>query len=158
MNIFGSLFTFENINFNCFKNNEKYHSKKFTQELNKNLINIQILPLQPNIKINKIPIGNCINELSTIIISKDNIYISLKLYGDLCNYIDETKILNKYGTNILNDELNNFFDNVILQTKNNKKIQILFILNNILYFLNTYQLVEDDIVGFVIFIRPFSSI
>lgn len=160
MNIIGSLFTFENINFNCFKKNDtsNHHKKKLQQDLSKNLTLIHILPIQPNIKITKLPIGKCLDELSTIILGTNNIFVSLKLQGDLCKYIDEKNILNKPGVNIINDELNTFFDNIVSQTKTNKRMQIYFTLNGILYFLNTYQLVEDDVVGIIIFIRPYSSI
>ena len=119
---------------------------------------IHILPIQPSIKITRLPIGNCIKDLSTIILGQDNVFISLKLKGDLINYINEEQVLNKTGVNILDNELNKLFENIITSTKYNKHIQLFFTLNNILYFLNTYQLVEDDLVGIVIFIRPYSSV
>lgn len=161
MNIIGSIFTCDiiNLNFNCFKSNDKsVKHNKLIQTASKNLTLIHILPIQPNIKITKLPIGNCIKSLSTIIVGQDNVFISLKLKGDLINYINEEQVLNKTGVNILDNELNKLFENIISSTKYNKHIQLFFTLNNILYFLNTYQLIEDDLVGIIIFIRPYSSI
>jgi hypothetical protein len=160
MNILGSIFSFENIIFNCYKKNDKsFRDNEYIKSANKNLTNISVLPLVAKVNIRKIPINKCITNLTTIVIGTDDNFVSLKVNGELKKYFNEELLLNKVGINILTDEMNNLIVNTIKLAKIEKNIQMFFTLNNVLYFLNTYQLLENEMyLGMVIFIRPYSYI
>lgn len=160
MNILGSIFSFENVIFNCYRKNDKsFRDNEYIKTANKNLTNISVLPLVSKVNIKRFPINNCINNLTTIVIGTDDNFVSLKIKGELKKYINEEQLLNKVGINILSEEINSLFTNIIKLAKVEKNIQMFFTLNSILYFVNTYQLLENEIyLGMVVFIRPYNSI
>lgn len=151
---------------NCFcpsKSPDKRLAKQYV-EIDKQLAylngkyDIHILKVAADFHLkNLYPITDQVERWSVFIVGNDLTYIHVSV-GDF-TFPDSENLLNHQGTNILNKELNEFFEPLWKQTLAGNQLQFYMSVKQRLYFVNTYPFVNDNkyIIGAVMFIRPFTS-
>jgi hypothetical protein len=120
--------------------------------------NIHILKVATDFHLkNLYPITDQVERWSVFIVGNDLTYIHVSV-GDF-TFPESKKLLNHQGTNIMNPELNEFFEPLWKQTLAGSQLQFYMSVAERLYFVNTYPFVNDNkyIIGAVMFIRPFTS-
>lgn len=144
------------------KGNHKYDGKhKYTIYDEVSTIaeryDITILPVHADFRIDNLyPETNQVHKWNIIIIGKDKTFIHASIH-DL-DFPDFESFPNRRSGNVLDRQLQDFFDPIFDKTLNNEKLQFIMCWSKKIYLVNTYPLANQisDVIGGVIFIRDYS--
>jgi hypothetical protein len=144
--------------FNCFfPQRDKYDDiDKKLKTLN-GKFDIQILNASADFQLrNLYPTTDHVETWSVFIIGNDKTYVHACV-GDF--KFPSDNLINHRGSRVLTDELNQFFEPLWEETLKGHQLQFYMTLKTHLYIVNTYPFVNDtkDIIGAIMFIRPFTS-
>lgn len=116
--------------------------------------NIGVLPAVVDFTIDNLyPETNEVHKWNTLIIGNDKTFIHVSIY-DL-DIPEVPSMPNQKAGNVLNRELQSFFDPIFDRTLAGSKLQFLISWRGHIYLVNTYPLSnqKDSVIGAVIFIR-----
>lgn len=155
---------FENIDIicKCFgledkKIKRKSHSSKFIEDIVSDS-KISILPISPNFDIDNLyPITNHVQLWNIFVVGSDKTYIMANIKDQHIKFNKSDDLLNRKGSNILPEELNEMFDSIWERTLKGNRLQFYMVICGKLYFINTYPFINDKqkINGGIMFMRSF---
>jgi len=148
------------INCNCFfpSRAKTRRQNELDRQLkdNNGKYDIHLIKVDENFSItNLYPITDEVHKWSIFIIGNDKTYIHASI-GEF-KFPHADNLMNKRGTNILPNELNEIFEPLWIKTLNGDQVQMYMIVSQKLYLVNTYPLFNANrqVIGAVMFIRPF---
>lgn len=151
-----SFFQESTVVFNCFpRKNKKQEFQDKIDEIGKRY-DIAVLPSYLNYEIqNLYPITDQVDKWNIFIVGNDKTYILAKVH-DL-QIPNSESLPNQRGSNVLSDELNEFFEPVWDQTLLGHHLQFFIIWRGTTYFVNSYCIRNESnkIIGATMFVRKY---